>query len=1088
MKLNVLLLFLTTLGLLARNDGYGQSKRIDLTIADASIIDVFNEIEKLSEFKIFYKVDALDLNRKYSVNAKNTAVGDLLNDVLSDLDVSYELVDKIIVITPDRLFQDIKVKGKITDINGNPVPGANIIVKGTNIGAVSDLDGNYEITVGSEDAVLEFSFVGYLTEEVPVEGRSVIDVTLIEDIKSLEEVVVVGYGTQKSRKVTGAISSVNISDIEGRPVTDVSQSLSGLAAGVQITQGSGQPGQDDALIRIRGIGTLNNANPLILVDGIASGMSGLDPNDIENITVLKDAASAAIYGSRAANGVILITTKKGKQGQASLSYHGYMGWQSPTRLMDLITDMSSHMELLNEAKTNLDRLPQFPQSEIDAYKANKDPILYPNTDWFDYYFGEPTPVTNHNISANGGNDLLLYNLSIGYLNQDGLEGETSKERYNLRLNTEVKLTNRLKAGTNFYGYWQTLKGNPNVMNIIKDGAGSPGVLPVHPDGRFGGPQVEGEGFVGNPAATLAAQDQTRNSQFFLGKLYAEYEFFDGLTLQTNAALKFNNFKYKGISEPFILWNFRTDEIARESNQTVISLGESNDFDKTLTSYTTLNYQKSFGDHFLNVLAGHSIETFESENFSASIKDLFSTTTSVIDAGTLEPNVGGNFTEWALISYFGRINYDFMEKYLFEANLRYDGSSRFAEGNRWGTFPSFSLGWRVSEEEFFPTLAFVSDFKIRGSWGQLGNQNIGNYPYQAVYSLAPKYSFGGQLQTGAAQTVLANQNIKWETTTTTDIGFDLNLFENRFQGSFDWFNRVTNDILVTLPIAKTYGDKAPPVQNIAQVDNKGWELVLSYRQKLGDFSFGIGTNITQVENEVVKFKGEVPSISGVFLIQEGYPIHSIYAYNAVGIFQTEDEVAEWARQDANTTAPGDLKYEDFDGNEVINGDDRQVVGNTVPKYYYGFNLDFGWKGFDVAALFQGIADVDRYLTGQFVHPFATNDRTLTPTRWLDRWTPDNPDASMPRVIIGGDYGWNYAGSTFWMEDGSFLRLKNLQLGYTLPSNISQRVGLDNVRVYGNGQNLLTFTDYTGYDPETTQTGQFVGYPNTKIVSVGLQVKF
>jgi TonB-linked SusC/RagA family outer membrane protein len=537
-----------------------------------------------------------------------------------------------------------------------------------------------------------------------------------------------------------------------------------------------------------------------------------------------------------------------------------------------------------------------------------------------------------------------------------------------------------------------------------------------------------------------------------------------------------------------LWDFRKDEIARESNQTVITLGESNNTSRNLTSYTTLNYEKEMGDHFINVLAGHSLETFQSDNFSASIKDLYSTSTPILDAGTLEPNVGGSFSEWVLMSFFGRINYDFQDKYLLEANLRYDGSSRFSEENRWGIFPSFSAGWRLTEESFFPELSFISDIKIRASWGMLGNQNIGNYPYQAVYSLEPKYSFNGQLQAGAAQIALANKDIKWETTATTNVGIDFSLFENRLQGSFDVFNKLTDDILVTLPIALTYGDKTPPVQNVATVENKGWEAVLSFQQNIGDFRFGISGNFTQIRNEVVKYKGEVPSIDGVFIIREGEPIYSIYAYKEMGIFQTDEEVSNWAKQDENLTAPGDLKYEDFDGNGVINGDDRQIVGNTVPQYYYGVNLDFGWRGFDFSALFQGIADVDRYLTGQFVHPFATNDRTLTPTDWLDRWTPENTDATMPRVIIGGDYGWNYVGSTFWMQDGSFLRLKNLQIGYTVPSSLTTRIGISQLRIYGNGQNLFTLTDYSGYDPETTQTGQLVGYPNTKILSVGLQVTF
>lgn len=1096
-------------GMLVANTGNAQEQLsvkqvyVNLDLKNANITEVFKVIESQTNFKFFYDRKSIDRSIKLDLNFYSASLHDVLLKMSKEAGLRFKQVNSTINVkknydqnlNPQKaveiLIQTRSITGKVTTYEeGEGLPGVNVIEKGTSNGTVTNVEGEYTLEV-SEGATLVFSSVGYTLEEIEIGNRSVIDLVMTADIQQLQELVVVGYGTQKEKNVTGAISSIKVEEIEGRPFTDMTQSLAGLAPGVQVTQVSGQPGQDNATIRIRGIGTLTSdgQGPLTLVDGIESEINGLDPNDIESITVLKDAASAAIYGSRAANGVILITTKKGRKGEARLNYNGYYGWQSPTRLMPLITDMTTHMELLNEAKTNLDRQPQFPQSEIDSYRQNNDPITHPNTDWFDYFFGTPTPITNHNISASGGNDQALYNLSVGYLNQDGLEGETSNERYNIRINTDFQLSKKLKVGTNLYSYWQTLKGNRNVMDIIKDGAGSPGVLPVHPDGRFGGPQVEGEGFVGNPVATLASQDQTRVNQFFLGKLYAEYEFFDGFTFQTNAALKFNNFKSKNISSPFILWDFRNDQIARESNQIVINLGEANDYDRNITLFSTLNYTKSIEKHNLNFLAGYNLETFQSERFSAGIRDLFSEATPVLDAGTSEPSVGGTFTEWALVSYFGRFNYDFDGKYLFEANIRYDGSSRFDRDNRWGVFPSFSVGWRVSDEPFMSQFDFLSDFKLRASWGQLGNQNIGsNYPYQPIYSLDPRYNFGGQLRAGAAQTNLPNRNIQWETTTSTDIGFDVSLFENKFEASFDYFSRLTDDILVQLPIPYTLGDKAPPFQNIAQVRNRGWELITSYREIIGDFNFGVSFNLTQVENEVVKFTGETPAIDGVFIIQEGLPYQSIFAYNNLGIFQTDEEVNDHAVQDPNLTAPGDLKYQDFDNNGVINESDRQIVGNTIPKYLYGFNFNMGFKGIDMSAIFQGIADVDRYLQGQFVQPFATNDRTLTPTFWLDRWTPENPSTTVPRVIIGGDYSWNYRGSTYWMQNGAFLRLKNLQLGYTLPNSLIERLNLQRVRFYANAQNLLTITDYEGYDPESNITSRDVGYPNTRIMSLGLQLGF
>ena len=1078
---------------------YSQTKELTIKGNRLTLEEVFEMIENQSEFSFMYNLKQIDLSKEVDVDIENQTVDKILNRVLKGTDITYTIDNRLIVIhktnnteLTEKLAenQQQSVSGKVTDSSGSPLPGVTVVVKGTTQGTITDADGKYILTHIPDDATLQFSFVGMRTQEVAIAGQSNINVVLNDESIGIDEVVAVGYGIQKARKVTGSISKITDDAFVGRPLTDPSQALAGASTGVQVIQNSGQPGSENNQIRIRGVNTLTSGgqDPLVLVDGIASSMSNLNPNDIENVTVLKDAASAAIYGSRAAGGVILVTTKKGNAGKPVFEYNGYYGLQSPTRLLDLISDMATHMELINEAKTNVGVSPQFSQSEIDAYRVNRDPILYPNTDWNEVFYGTPRPIQNHNMSASGGNETVLYSLSLGYQGQEGLIGLINLDRYNLRANNEIKLTPKLKVNSTLSGSWETVTGPDDPMYGITLWATSPGVVPNY-DGKYGGSQVPGDGDVGSPYAMWNSSNREKETQSFFGKLSLEYKITDGLTFQTNGGMTFNNSKVKMLEAPYELWNYRKDELASfSSGVSVISLYEDYSKDLLLTSYSTLNFEKEFKeDHYLNILFGQSIEKYKIERSSASVKDLYSIVTPVLGAGISEPTVGGSSAEWSLLSFFGRLNYDYKERYLFEANFRNDASSRFKKSNRWAFFPSFSIGWRISDEEFFPELNFVSDLKLRGSWGNLGNQNIGNYPYQAVYNIAQNYNYGGTLADGVAQTSLANEEIKWETTTTTDFALDLSLFKNRFNTSFDWFTRMTNDILVQLPIPLTMGNKSAPYQNIGEVRNQGWELEMSYRETFDDFKFNIGFNISHVQNEVVKYKGETPSINEQFIIKEGLPYQSIYGYKAIGIFQSVEEVAQSPVQDASHTAPGDIKYEDFSKDGIIDANDRQVIGNTIPKYNYGLNLGFSYKNFDFSALLQGSLDVDRYLRGVDVYPIATFDRGLIPKSWINRWTSENPSTTMPR-ITAPDYSWNYSNSTFWMQDGSYLRLKNIQIGYNIPENVCNNIGIEDAKIYLNGKNLLTFTNYKGYDPERLSTDTSLGYPNTKIISIGLQIKF
>lgn len=1063
----------------------------------AELKSVLSTLQENFDISFIYSSDAIAADRKISLNIENQKLSDFLATQLQPLGITYKVINNKVLLfnvkdvekenrdKPESGVQAV-ISGEVVDENNEPIPGVSVKVKGTSTGTVTDVNGNFRIDA-PDNSVLVFSFIGYITQEVNVNGRTSISVKLLPDTKTLDEVVVVGYGTQRKANLTGAVTSVSSEEIEGRPITNMTQALSGLAPGVNITQGNGQPGNDDATIRIRGVGTLVNSNPLILIDGLESSMDGLNPNDIESFTVLKDAASASIYGSRAANGVILITTKKGRAGKIGVSYDTFYGWQSPTRLMDMISDMSTHMELINEAKANLGRSPVFPQSEIDAYRNSNDPVRYPNTNWLDYYFGTPTPISQHNLSVSGGKDATVFNLSLGYLNQDGLIDITNTNRYNLRLNLETQVSDRFKVGSNLFGYYQRVNGDYNVIETVLEEASSPGVLPVGPDGRFGGSQAEGEGLVGNPAANFANTDDYSNRQFFLGKVYGEYKLLEGLTLQSNFGIKLNGLKGSRLTSPFKLYNFRTDEVSRDVGQ-FINLSNSDNQQRNITIYNTLNYQKSLSDHNFNVLVGNNYETFHQELFSASVSDLFIRETPVLSAGSLNPSVGGDIQEWALLSYFGRINYNYKSKYLFEANIRYDGSSKFAEGNRWSAFPSFSAGWVLTEESFLKDNKVFDFLKLRASWGKLGNQNINNnYPTPSVYDYV-YYSFGGTLEQGIAQNSIPNDQIIWETATSTDVGVDAQFFNGRLNVTADYFNRFTDDILVQLPISQTLGNREAPFQNVGQVRNRGWELDTRYRGKAGNFSYGVGVNLTQVKNKVVKFQGDAASISGAFVTQEGLPFQSIYGLKQIGIFQTPEEVAA-APFHHTLAAPGDLRYEDLDGDNKITGSDRQVLGNTIPQYTYGFNFDLAFKGLDLSALLQGAADVDSYLSNRYVFPFPVGgERGLTPSRWINRWTPENPNTNVPRVVSNADYNNNYLNSSYWMQDASYLRLKNVQLGYTIPQSLVNKIKLSNIRVYANAQNLLTFTDFEGFDPERASTSTSVAYPNVKVFSFGLQARF
>ncbi|WP_372934485.1 SusC/RagA family TonB-linked outer membrane protein, partial [Mariniphaga sediminis] len=846
---------------------------------------------------------------------------------------------------------------------------------------------------------------------------------------------------------------------------------------------------------------------LVLIDGIESSMSDINPNDVESISVLKDAASSAIYGSRAANGVILITSKKGDKGTLKVTYSGYYGVQSVTKKKDYVTDFATYMELGNEAYANVGMAPLFAQSEIDLWKNSNDPVLTPNVDWVDVWFGDPAALHSHHLGFSGGTEKTRYNFSVGYLDQKGITPDTWAKRYNFRMNWEGSLFDKLKVGTNMSGSWKDLE-DLDWAEIFHQMPGIP--YERNDDGRYGYAQALGAGTVNNPRAQWESRNDFERQIRFLGKFYVNWEIINGLTFSENIAINYNNLLNRTFQGEAELWNFSENMVMRKLGNPEAA-NNSNDENFTVTNYTTLNYTKTFADsHNLKVLAGYSYEEYRLDKFEASIKEFHNNELQVLSAGLEDPQVAGTASEWTLMSGFGRLNYDYKGKYLFEANIRYDGSSRFSQGKKWGAFPSFSAGWRMSEEEFMGNIGWLDNMKLRASWGKLGNQNIlladrkpNYYPYQTVYTLGQNYTMGGSVTSGIASTAVVNSDIEWESTTTTNIGVDATLF-GKLNVTAEYYNRLTDGILIGMQIPKTMGNKANPVVNLAEVKNYGWELSASYQDSKGDLKYSLGFNISNVNNEVTKYQGEVRS-GGNFVTWEGHPYRSMYGYVCEGIIRTQEELddlnaraKELSGNDkayfiTNKTRPGDLKYKDLDGNGVIDSNDREIIGNTIPKYTYGVSLGLEYKGLDFNALLQGVYGRDSYLEGVGVFPMGVNgDRGQIPTEWLtERYIPEEPStwetATLPRIVNIGSHQDNYRFSTFWKQDASFLRVKSVQLGYTVPNTMA--FGVDRIRVYLSGENLLTFTNFEGYDPERGQNATGITeYPLQKTITMGVQISF
>lgn len=1000
-------------------------------------------------------------------------------------------------ITKTATVNASNVTGVVVDASGVPLIGVNVLEKGTTNGTITDFDGKFTLNVSSPNAKLVISYIGYVSQEVSALKNGELKVVLKEDTETLEEVVVVGYGTQKKANLSGSVSSVDSEQLQNRPIQNVSSGLQGLMPGVTITGTNGAPGMDSGNIRVRGTGTLNSASPYILIDGVESETMGdLDPNDIASISVLKDAASAAIYGSKAANGVILITTKRGSTGKPKISYSGYISFQNTTETIDRLSSYE-YASMYNDALKSEDKAPRFTPDEIQKFKDGTDPN-YPNTDWYDLAY--KTGIQHrHNINISGGNEHAKYMGSLGYLNQTGVLPNAGREQFNARTNLDMKITKRLSAKINlayiknkYDDASSAYYGGSSDQIIRQLNLISPWIVNRYEDGTYGTISD------GNPIAWLdSGMKVTRDNYNFTGLASLDYKILDELTLTLTGSYvnDLQNYKY---FQPFIQYNPNKASDPSSLDERYYRWDRTN-YD------VLLNYDKTFGKHNLKGLAGWHTEKYNYKYMKAYRKNFPNDNLTDMNAGDAATQTNEGYSrELAMISWFARVNYDFAGKYLLEANIRADASSRFAKGNRWGYFPSFSGAWRISEENFMKGAQnWLSNLKIRGSWGMLGNQDALNsadasgafYPAINTYEIGATYPFGGTLNSGYYQGSFRLNTITWEKAKTWGVGIDFGLFNNKVTGSIDYYNRKTEGIMMDVAVPNEFA-LSPYKDNVGEMVNRGVELNISYNDKWGDWSFGAAANFAYNHNEIT-------DLGGVDYLETGYSqrnavgfaMNSYYLYQADGFFNSQEEADAFTAKYGNPFGGGDFKagdirYVDTDGNGTLNGKDRVMANSSDPVYTFGLNLNAGWKGFDLSLMFNGAAKVSRLFDAHEVYGAFSGDAGHPASIWKDAWTETNHDASMPRIFTdtNSPSSSRNAVSTFWLQNTNYLRLKNLQLGYTLPKSLLANWGIDNVRFYYSVENLFTIDNMKiNIDPEATSQ-RLSSYPLLRTHAFGVNITF
>jgi TonB-dependent starch-binding outer membrane protein SusC len=1128
MKITLIHMLITSVSVLMGYavDTSGQEvleRKLTLQAENADVKSILTQIEKKIDVKFTYRPRLIKDRDRMSLDVTEAPLYEVLAKVFGST-LGYEVIGKQIVLktvpsenteakaSDSEVVSDaaLTVRGRVLDEASSPIPGVNVLVKGTAVGTTTDADGRFTLDVEAENSVLVFSFIGYVTQEIQVGTQTSIDVSMVQDIQSLQEVVVVGYGEQKKTTITGAVTSIKSDVISQAPVSNLSNALAGRLPGTVFINRSGEPGNDGSQIRVRGTNTTGNPSALIVIDGIANrsgGLERLNPADIESITILKD-GSAAIYGAQAANGVILVTTKRGKAGKPEIGFNYNVGFNRPTRLPE-VTDAATYATMLNEIDEYRGNAPRYSAADIQKYRDGSDPWRYPNTDWYGAVIRPYTLQDMATLSVSGGtNDGVKYYVSVGSLSEDGIykNSGTKYKQYNFRSNIDAKITDFFQLSVDLSGRqenrtYPTRSAGTIFRMLIR---GKPNLPAYWPNG-LPGPDIEnGDNpvVISTPATGYVNDVNSVFQSNIRGKI--DVPWVKGLNVIFNAAFDESFRPIKRFRTPWYLysWDYTTvdgngDPVLLQSKRGLSAPELQEEFERTSgqTTNAYMNYTKDFGMHALAFMVGTEKQVLKGNHFQAFRNGFISNSVDELFAGTPNLSTGATNDQSKLfkrtrLNYFGRINYGFNEKYLLEMVWRYDASYIFPEGARWGFFPGVSAGWVLSEENFMEPVTFVDRLKLRGSWGQLGNDRMDpdnisrdEFQFSNNFGFGNGYIFDYNVLTTTitqARYPVANPDITWEVANNSNIGLEGTLFGGKISFEVDYFNNVRTQMLIqrNASIPKTAGFEAPR-ENLGKLKNRGFDFLVSYSGQAGEFNYQFGVNGGYSKNEVV-FLDEPPNVLPWQTVT-GRPYNTLLLYNSIGVFR--DQAAVDAYPHWPGARPGDLIFEDVNKDGVINSDDRiRLENNTIPRFQGGITLDIQYKGFDFNVLLQGATGARSYIRtqsgdfGNYLTDFADG-----------RWTTENPSSEKPRTFNREDEYWISQVNTYWSRNTNYLRLKNIQLGYTLPATLVSKVGLKTARIYLNAINLVTFDSFKVFDPETDNQDGTV-YPQKQTFNAGVNLSF
>ncbi|TVR69130.1 MAG: SusC/RagA family TonB-linked outer membrane protein [Marinilabiliales bacterium] len=1147
MKLTFYLMLICAVQLSASVSMHGQ---VTLSVHNESIRDVLREIETQSPYRFFYNEAFADLNKRVNINVDDTDINSTMDELLLMSDMSYRVLENnLVVIAPRKELQQHVVSGRVTDASNNdPLPGVNVFIEGTTTGTITDIDGRYTLNVPDDEVVLVFSYIGYVREEIPVGGRQVIDVGLKLELEALDEVVVIGYGARRARDVTTSISSIASEEIARTISMTPELAMQGQMAGVQVGGVSGNP-MARPEIRIRGVNTWGISNPLYVIDGIpvteyGAGYEGIedlgatdirgplnimamiDPNDIESISVLKDASAAAIYGVRAANGVILITTKRGQLGAPSVEFSSRFGIQNIPQHIDVLNtaQYTSHIQRVHASDPEI---PVDPENEglfdpsHPRYLGNS-----PTYNWQDALKNHNAPTQDYSLRISGATDRVDYSLSGSFADTEGALVHNNLQRYSGSFQINARINDWLRAGVNYrisqaegrdnsfrINFWQYAMFPPWQPIYDEDGPGgyAPTVGGVRPDGTYSSAKLYGQGTRLHDIGSYALNDAYYETDRNMGNLYFELEPVTNFTIRAQISRDiFDNRRFEFTDKRTSVFDY-----TRGDPRGIGGPGSVGTYAERLVNNTNLvkevfaNYSASINGHNMDLLFSGMDQQYNSKFVSYS-SEYMSTTLDYLRFidGSVERELtstesSGN--RYSLQGLLGRIGYNYQYTYYLDLIMRRDGSARFAPENRWGTFPAVSAAWRVTNERFMENVNWLDDLKLRAGWGQLGNQEVRDMAYLSVIDTRPAYSWGrtddglGYYSSGATVFGIANRDLQWEKTTTFNIGFDAVLFRGLYFTA-EYYDKLTDGILQTVSLPNSVGVTLQPVDNIASVRNSGVELALNYTGRIGELGYSMGGNFTLNDNEVVSTHKGIPLFGQG--IEEGYPLFYVRGYKLGGIFQNQSEIDAWLAENSDVNyqtpklGPGDFYFQDLRGapqndNEfysegpdgTIDSYDQVYLGNSIPGYFYGFNMNLTYRGFDMGAVFTGVGDVVKYNVVRQSLEYTSGTGGNLSTDVLNSWTPENRDTDMPRIMRGDPAG-NFRASDYFVESAAYLRLSNLQVGYTLPQSFYAFTNdnIRNLRIYLGVSNLFTITPYRGLDPESDK------YPTPRVLFMGLNARF